>query len=279
MRPVNLIPPEQRRGERAPSRTGNKMYLVLGGLAAVLLGLALIVTTGNSISDRKAEKKQLQGEKSTLEAQSAALRHYADFAQLEAARQQTVTSLAQSRFDWERVVRELSLILPPDVWLIKVSGTVSPDVKVDNDAAITIRDTVDAPAIELVGCGRSQDSVARFVAALHDIGGVTRVTVNKSDRSRDDSAAQASAGAASGGGSSLTDDCRTRDSVSQFEIVVAFDNVQAGAAVAAAAASAAPVATSANGIGDAQAQQASAAAATSSATQQAKDASKIVPGT
>lgn len=274
MRPVNLIPPEQRRGERAPARTGNKMYFVLGGLAAVLLGLALIVTTGNSISDRKAEKRQLQGEKSTLEAQSAALRHYADFAQLEQARQLTVTSLAQSRFDWERVVRELSLILPSDVWLIKVSGTVSPDVKVDNDAAITIRDTVNAPALELVGCGRSQDSVARFVAALHDIGGVTRVTVNKSERPRGDSSAQASAGASSGG-SSQTDDCRTRDSVTQFEIVLAFDNVQAGAAAAAAA----PVATAANGISDAQQQQASAAAATNSATQKAKDVSKIVPGT
>ena len=29
----------------------------------------------------------------------------------------TVTSLADSRFDWERVMRELSLVLPADVWL------------------------------------------------------------------------------------------------------------------------------------------------------------------
>ena len=28
-----------------------------------------------------------------------------------------MTSLADSRFDWERVMRELALILPGDVWL------------------------------------------------------------------------------------------------------------------------------------------------------------------
>ena len=48
---------------------------------------------------------------------------------------QTVSSLAQSRFDWERVLRELSLVIPEDVWLVKVTGTVSPAVDLDAGSA------------------------------------------------------------------------------------------------------------------------------------------------
>ena len=43
MRPVNLIPPEERRGSTAPSRTGVLSYLVVGVLAVVLVAVSAIV--------------------------------------------------------------------------------------------------------------------------------------------------------------------------------------------------------------------------------------------
>ena len=45
MRPVNLIPPEQRRGEQAPLRTGPLPYIVVGALVAVLVGVTALVLT------------------------------------------------------------------------------------------------------------------------------------------------------------------------------------------------------------------------------------------
>ena len=39
MRPVNLIPPEARRGEKAPMRTGALSYVIVAVLAAALVGV------------------------------------------------------------------------------------------------------------------------------------------------------------------------------------------------------------------------------------------------
>ena len=60
MRPVNLIPAEERRGERAPLRSGPLAYIVVGALVAALLGVTALVLTGNQIADRKAEVAQLE---------------------------------------------------------------------------------------------------------------------------------------------------------------------------------------------------------------------------
>ena len=62
MRPVNLIPPDQRRGDRAAMRTGAFSYVLIGGLVVALLGVALLALTGKQISDKKSEVAQLQQE-------------------------------------------------------------------------------------------------------------------------------------------------------------------------------------------------------------------------
>ena len=53
MRPVNLIPPEERRGDQAPLRTGPLAYILLAGLALLLLGVVALVLTGNQVSERE----------------------------------------------------------------------------------------------------------------------------------------------------------------------------------------------------------------------------------
>ena len=45
------------------------------------------------------------------------------------------TSLAQSRFDWERVLRELAIVIPEDVWLTNLTATVSPEVQLDDSGS------------------------------------------------------------------------------------------------------------------------------------------------
>lgn len=233
MRPVNLIPPEQRRGLGAPARTGPTSYLAIGALAVLLLGVSLVVMTGKKIDDRKAELATLQQEKATAETKLKGLQSFASLRTVSEKRTATVTSLAKSRFDWVRVMNELSSILPDDVWLVNLTGTVRPEVDVEDSANVATRADVTGPAIEIVGCATSQDAVARFVADLQDIDGVTRVGVNNSllpERS--------STGAATGagGGGATDDDCRTADFITRFEIVAAFD-----AAPAPAVAQAAPV--------------------------------------
>lgn len=218
MRAINLIPPEERR-TRIPAGTGTLSYLIIGLLLIVLAGVTALVLTNNQISDREADVAQLERARAEAQARAESLQSFADFRSMQQARTETVSSLAQSRFDWERVLRELARVLPEDVWLLQLEGTVSPGVALDSGADVGMRDDVTGPALELVGCTVSQEAVGRFVAALGDIDGVTRVAVAKSELP---ALNQSDAGEA---GSDSEDDCRTRDFITQFEIVAAFDQV------------------------------------------------------
>lgn len=226
MRPVNLIPTEERRGEHAPLRSGPLAYVVLGGLIAVLAGVTALVLTGNQIADRESEIARLEREDAAAQARVERLAAYTQFRTLSEERVATVASLADSRFDWERVMRELSLILPGDVWLVGLTATATPSVSVgggeggggsggEGGSASGLRGAAPGPALELSGCADGQEGVAGFVTALKDIEGVTRVGVQSSELAEQESGA---AGGEAGG-----EDCRTRDFIAKFEIVVAFD--------------------------------------------------------
>jgi Tfp pilus assembly protein PilN len=219
VRPVNLIPPEQRRGEQAQLRTGPLMYVVLGALALVLIGVALLVTTNNHIADSKAEVATLKREDAVAAAKANRLAAYAQFDTLAEQRIATVRSLADSRFDWERVMRELALVLPSNVWLTNLTASATPSSTVSGGegggSASGLRSGTAGPALELTGCAEGQDGVAGFVTALEDIDGVTRVGVQSSELGSKGN----EAGSGEGGGS----DCRTRPSIAQFGLVIAFD--------------------------------------------------------
>jgi Tfp pilus assembly protein PilN len=220
VRPVDLIPADQRRGARTPLRAGALSYMLVVGLCVVLASIVAVVLTGNQVAERKSEKAVLQGQEQQAQTRVAELAPYRRFADLSGARRQTVASLAQSRFDWQRVLHELALVLPDDVWLVDVTGTVSPGVTVEGAADVSGRDEVPGPALAMVGCGASQNAVARFAADLRDIDGVTRVGVQESKLPAAGSPQDASSSADS-------ENCQTREFIAQFKILAAFDAVPA----------------------------------------------------
>jgi Tfp pilus assembly protein PilN len=232
MRPVNLIPPEARRGDKAPMRTGALSYVVVAVLAVALLGVTGVVLTNNQISDRKAEKHGLEAQVAEAEAEARRVSAFASFASLQQAREQTVATLAQSRFDWERVLRELAIVIPEDVWLTHLTATVSPEVQLQDSGSssssgsgVSGLDSVQGPSLQMEGCGDGHEAVARFLAALRDIDGVTRVSVLSSDRPEPSSATEGSSAGGGGSGGGASGDCATRDFISKFGVVAAFDAV------------------------------------------------------
>jgi Tfp pilus assembly protein PilN len=216
MRPVNLIPVEQRRGQRRPMRGGPLAYIVVGALAAALLGVTTFVVTDNQISDSKAELTQLESERAAVDSQAAALAAYTQFHSVREQRVATITGLADSRFDWERVMRELALVLPSDVWLTNLTGTASPEAAPEGAANVSLRASVPGPALELVGCARNQEAIAGLIQAIEGIDGVTRVGVPSSKLGT-------GSGETSGAGSTSGASCQTRDFIAQFQMVAAFD--------------------------------------------------------
>ena len=225
MRPVNLIPPEERRGQKAPARTGPLPYVIVVALAAALIALTATVLTSNQLSDRKAEKARLESQVPEAQAQARRVQSFADFAALQQAREQTVTSLAQSRFDWERVLRELAIVIPDDVWLTSLTGSASADSGSSSTSGSStsslVSEDLAGPSLQIAGCAAGHEAVARFLTALRDIDGVTRVSVLNSDRpeSSDGGGSTSTSTTSSGSGG----DCATRDFIAEFEIVAAFD--------------------------------------------------------
>jgi len=211
MRPVNLIPPESRTDGR-PLRSGPLVYIVIGLLVAALGGVTALVLTENQISDRKDEVAQLRREDAVVSARAQRLAAYTQFQTLREQEVSTVTALADSRFDWERVMRELSLVLPSDVWLTSFDASAASESSTGSSGS-SLRSSIAGPALELSGCTVGHDGVAGFITALEDIDGVTRVGVESSDLSE--------AGSEGGGGESGA--CQTKSFVAQFKIVVAFD--------------------------------------------------------
>lgn len=212
MRPVNLIPPEERSGSRRPMRGGPLAYIVVGALVAALVGVTALVTTGNAISDSEAEITRVEGEVSAAKSRAQELSAYTQFHQVREQRMATVASLANSRFDWERVMRELALILPGNVWLTSLSAGATAGGSEGESGGL--RASISGPALTLNGCARSQDAVAGFIQALKEIDGVTRVGMSQSALG---GAGTASSDSATAGG------CQTRKFIAQFEMVVAFD--------------------------------------------------------
>jgi Tfp pilus assembly protein PilN len=219
MRPVNLLPPEMRQGAQAPMRTGPIPYVVIGALVAVLVGVASLVLTGNQVSDRKAEVTQLKREDAAATQEAKRLVAYTQFQALHEQRLATISSLADSRFDWERVMRELALILPHDVWLTGLSASATAESSSGEAEGGALRSSVLGPAIVVSGCAAGQKSVAGFVTALKDIDGVTRVGVEGSELpSQEEGAGSAGASEGSSGG-----ECQTRQFIAKFTLVIAFD--------------------------------------------------------
>ena len=266
MRPVNLVPPEERRGDRAPLRAGRLSYILIGGLALVLALVTVVVLTGNQVKERENELASLEQQEAAATARAEALRPYAEFATLAVARVATVNSLAESRFDWERVMRELALVLPDDVWLTDLSGRVgagAASASAESGSAMA----VSAPSITMSGCANGHEAVARLLQALRDIDGVTRVGLARSALPAGEDGA--GGGGAVGQTSGAT--CEVRQFLAGFEVTVAFDGVPTPEAAAAAPGTTAPATPTPPETQEAQ-------NSVAEQTENVNDAANLVPG-
>ena len=221
MRAVNLIPKDSRRGGRGPGgRSGGAVYVLLGTLAIAVVLVAVYVTTTNSISDQKAKVAALQAEAAQAQSAAASLSSYVDFAQLAQARAETVREIASSRFDWHAALTDLSRVVPANTSLESLVGTVVPGVNVSGAGgsaagAADLRGDIASPAFQLTGCSDTQDDVARLISRLRLIHGVTRVSLEDSQK-----AASSQSGAsvsASGGNGGCPGDAPTFDLVVFFQ--------------------------------------------------------------
>jgi Tfp pilus assembly protein PilN len=176
MRAINLIPVEARRGGGAPGRTGFIPYALVGLLAVLVIGALGVVMLKNQVKDREAELAKTEIQVTSAEAQATALKPYVTFAELKAKRVETVQQLISSRFDWDRVLNDLSKAIPGNAWLTSFDGSTT---GTPSGGAATVAAT---PTIKIAGCADSHDDVATMLTRMRLIRGVTRVSLASSER-------------------------------------------------------------------------------------------------
>jgi Tfp pilus assembly protein PilN len=197
VRSINLIPADQRRGAGGlAGRAGGASYVVVGALAVfVLMGVFYAIAIGQATS-RKSDLARVTAQAASTQAQAMALDPYVQFATIRQLRQQAITSLAASRFDWSDAMDQIARSLPADVTLSSVSGTggaggtptaVSPGVAAPAPSG---------PAVSLIGCATSHSEVATVLVDLNKVGGVGTVSLTSSAKAVP---ATGSTGAASAG--------------------------------------------------------------------------------
>jgi Tfp pilus assembly protein PilN len=177
MKAVNLIPSDQRRAKASGNVSGGA-YGVLGVLAVLLVMAVAYVMTSNSANDRQGKAEQARQEARAAESQSKQLGAFTDFASIKEQRLTSVMAAAQTRFDWERFMRELSRVMPANSWIHTTNASVSGDTSGGNLSSPDT--TVPLPEANLVGCTPRQSEVARMMVRLEQMYRVTDVALNES---------------------------------------------------------------------------------------------------
>ncbi len=223
MRAVNLIPGDQRSGGTVGARSEGAAFAVL----ALLAGLAILVfmygSAHHQIAGRRAEAATLTTEAQQLQSQASQLASYTSFVAMREQRLQAIATLVGSRFDWAGAMGELSRVLPSDVSLNSLQGTVGSTTSTSKaPASVTSTSTASAsssavssatppgtvPTFTLTGCAASQAVVAQMLVRLRLISGVSDATLLSS-----------TASTSGGGGSSGS--CAAGDPL--FSVQVSFE--------------------------------------------------------
>jgi Tfp pilus assembly protein PilN len=178
MRAVNLLPREVKRNRTKPSAVG-QLAIVSPFVVVGLIAAGFLLASSN-VNDKKAT---LQDSRAALAALPAPKPTIQPNSQLAAQRDQRITALASAlhgRLGWDRLLRDLSAVLPGDVWLTRLSGEKPADAPVPTTATTTAtttpattttQTTPPAPAVtgaplSLQGYTYSQEGVARFLSRL-----------------------------------------------------------------------------------------------------------------
>ena len=187
MRAVNLLPDARRSRPRA-SGGGSSSYVLLGVLGALLVGVVVYVLALNQVSAQRGELARLTAETRAAEARTAALGAFGDFAAVKRTRLASVSALAEARFDWERLVREIAHLLPAGTWLTDLEATSTPQATGATAPAAAASGTASTgPSLNLSACAPDQRVVAVALVRLRRLHGAEEVKLAESKRGSSES--------------------------------------------------------------------------------------------
>ena len=170
MRAVNLLPRDE-----AKRSFEAKRGVVFGGVGGAALATAVLasmmMSAGGSVRSKQDELDALRAQIAAIPAVPVIDTSREDaLAAEKGARVGALSAALSGRVAWDRVLRQVSLVLPEDVWLTNLSAA-APDAT--NAAAV-------GSGFTLTGATYSQNGVARFLSRLAVIPDLANVRLQSS---------------------------------------------------------------------------------------------------
>jgi Tfp pilus assembly protein PilN len=155
MRAVNLLPKDDKR--RDGGGDGRNPVLV-GGVAGTVVMTAIIaawfLTASAGVADNQKRRDAAQADLAATPVPAPTTPGTSELEQEKSSRIAALSTALAGRLAWDRVLREVSLVLPEDVWLTTLSAQ-APTAASTAGAGFTIN-----------GKTYSHDGVARLLARL-----------------------------------------------------------------------------------------------------------------
>jgi Tfp pilus assembly protein PilN len=193
VRPVNLVPSEHR--AQATGAQSGSAYVIVGVLALLVGVVAFYVITTNQATQRTADAAAAKAQADQLEARASQLGSFTTFTSIKETRLASVRTVADGRFDWERMMRELSKVIPSGSWLLEVDASNGATTDAAAPAAPATPGapvTPTVPSAKLTGCAPTQTDVAKMMTRMREMHAVSEVALT--DSSGGDASADATEG-------------------------------------------------------------------------------------
>ena len=169
MRAVNLLPREEAKKSFAANR-GVVFGGVGGGALATVVLASMLMSAGGAASTKQAELDSIRAQIAAIPPVPVSDTSSEDaLAAEKGARVGALSAALADRVAWDRVLRQVSLVLPEDVWLTNLSAA-APDDSADAAAA----------GFTLTGATYSQNGVARFLSRLAGVPDLQKVALQSS---------------------------------------------------------------------------------------------------
>jgi Tfp pilus assembly protein PilN len=187
MRAVNLLPREEAKQDRkrpaAPLITGVAAAVIL---AAVLVGGFVHESAG--VAKKRTELDAARTELSLVPKPAPAENVSSTLVTEEMLRNTALSAALRGRMSWDRLLREISLVLPDDVWLASLS-LQAPVATIPADAAAapapsTATTTPVPSTFTMNGTTFTHESVARLLSRLALVPDLEDVTLVSSSKTK-----------------------------------------------------------------------------------------------
>jgi Tfp pilus assembly protein PilN len=172
VRAVNLLPDAGADGGRKIP----PMPVLVGCVGLVLISavMAMMYLSGSSaVAKKKQALAQMQAAYEAIPVPAAPPAVVSELPQQRQTRLAALSTALGQRVAWDRLLHEVSQVLPSDVWLLSLNA-LSPALAPTSDG------TTAPQGFIVMGCTYSQDSVARFLSRLSIVPDLSSMTLGKS---------------------------------------------------------------------------------------------------